>query len=293
MTIHRGDATPEWRASPSGASFHTLYGDPADARPFAFLMKMPAGWTMQPHVHDTAEYLTVLEGTLRMTFAPGGEWIGLPPGSVIAIPAGIPMWARTGGEETVIEVAGTGPFHTMPADTTSLVLKARAFRSRLREGDYDAARAMMAADSRRWWETREGAGGPWTVGPRSGPWADWDQHFRSRTELVGWREEPDAATAVVRETNDYFTLLERGWVTNEITYYFDAEGRISGLLIRAVGERPPGRTDEFLAWAREHDPGELDALMPDGEIDPSGDHPERFRRLLNRWRRSAGLSMIE
>lgn len=31
--------------------------------------------------------------------------------------------------------------------------------------------------------------------------------------------------AAVRETNDYFRLLERGRVTNEITYFFDDEGR--------------------------------------------------------------------
>jgi hypothetical protein len=33
--------------------------------------------------------------------------------------------------------------------------------------------------------------------------------------------------------------------------------------------------------------------MPGGEIDPAGDHPERFRRLLNRWRQASGLPMIE
>jgi hypothetical protein len=33
--------------------------------------------------------------------------------------------------------------------------------------------------------------------------------------------------------------------------------------------------------------------MPEGEIDPSGDHPGRFRRLLNSWRRAAGLEPIE
>ena len=182
------------------------------------------------------------------------------------------------------------PAAQVPPDTTSIVRKAQAFRSLLADGDYEAARAMMAPDPRRWWETREGGGAAWTVGPSSGPWADWDRHFRSRGELVEWREEPGAATAVVRETNDYFTLLERGWVTNEVTYFFDRQGRIDGLLIRAAGERPPGRTDEFLAWARKHDPDELDALMPGGEIDPSGDHAPRFRRLLDRWREAAGLA---
>lgn len=80
---------------------------------------------------------------------------------------------------------------------------------------------------------------------------------------------------------------------NEQTHYFDDFGEIEGWSIRGVGERPPGQTEAFVAWARTHEPEEPEALMPGGEIDPSGDHPERFRRLLNRWRQDAGLPMIE
>lgn len=174
----------------------------------------------------------------------------------------------------------------------SLVERARTFRTLLRGGEYAAARAMTAPDPRRWWETRQGEGSPWKIGPGAGPWAAWDAHFGSRSELVEWRGV-DSATAVVRETNDYFRLLERGWVTNEITYFFDETGRIEGLLIRAVGERPPGRTEEFLTWARANAPAEIETLMPGGEIDPSGDHPERFRHLLERWRRESGIDAAD
>jgi quercetin dioxygenase-like cupin family protein len=114
VVIHFGHETPEWRSAPSGAAFARLYGDPARAEPFAFLMKMPTDWTMQPHVHDTGEYLTVLSGVLYMSFVRDGEWTELSPGSVIAIPPGVPMWAKTGDKETVIEVNGVGPFQTDP-----------------------------------------------------------------------------------------------------------------------------------------------------------------------------------
>lgn len=177
---------------------------------------------------------------------------------------------------------------------TSLADRAQEFRSLVEEQRYDAARALTSDDARRWFDDRDGPGQPWTVGPEvGGPWAAWDEHFRSEGEIVEWREATRSATAVVRETNDYFRLLDRGWVTSEITYFFDDAGQIEGLLIRAVGDRPPGRTDEFLAWARVHAPDELATLMPDGEIDPSGDHPQRFRRLLNRWRADSGLAPIE
>lgn len=202
-----------------------------------------------------------------------------------------------GGFTTTCERASPGDEASAgvsPGEVTGpRIARARAFRARLAAGDYEGARAMMAPEPRRWWETREGRGNPWTVGPGTGPWAAWDDHFESESEVVGWRETEESATAVVHETNDYFRLLERGRVTNEVTYFFDDEGRIEGLLIRAVGERPPGRTAEFLAWAEANAPDEIAALMPDGEIDPSGDHPERFRRLLERWREAAGSPPIE
>lgn len=175
----------------------------------------------------------------------------------------------------------------LPSEGRDLVDRARRFRTLLRAGDYDAARRMAVPEPRRWWEERSGPGQTWSIAPASGPWASWDEEFRSRGEVVRWRSEPSAATAVVRETNDYFRLLERGSVINEITYFFDSEGQIEGLLIGATGERPTGRTEEFLAWARENAPGEIAGLMRGGEIDPSGDHPRRFRALLERWRAEA------
>ncbi len=170
---------------------------------------------------------------------------------------------------------------------------AQTFNARRRAGDYEAARAMMAEDPRRWYSERAGEGGPWTIGPGSGRWAAWDDEFHSRSETIGWETGERTATRTGREINDYFRLLERGWVTNEIIYYFDPAGAIDGLLIRATGDRPPGRTNEFLAWAREHAPDELAYLRPDGDIDPTGDRARRHRALLVRWRREAGLDAIE
>lgn len=178
------------------------------------------------------------------------------------------------------------------ADITglSLVLKAQQFRRSVGCGDYAAARAMMSDTARRWFEERQGPGQPWHIGPgASGPWAGWDHHFSSRMVEMAWRSSDRTAILTVRETNDFFQLLDRGWVTNEIVYYFNTNGSIEGMVVRAVGERPPGRTEEFRRWAGEHAPAELDYLMPGGEIDPGGDRPLRFRKLLNRWRHAAGL----
>jgi hypothetical protein len=180
------------------------------------------------------------------------------------------------------------------APAASHVARARRFRELLEKNDFDAARALMAPDAHRWWGARKGEGRPWRIGPDAGgPWAAWDEAFHSRHEAVAWREEAGSAIAVVRETNDYYRLLERGPMTNELVYTFGDDGRIDGLVIRSAGGRSSGKTDEFIAWAKANDPQELAALMPGGEIDPGGDHPGRFRRLLIRWRRATGLPPIE
>lgn len=173
------------------------------------------------------------------------------------------------------------------------ILRVQLFRALLDAGDVAGAEALASDDPRRWWEAREGEGDPWDIGPTAGPWAAWDDHFKKRTETLSWEPGADGSVTVVfRELNDYYRLLERPWMTSSATYFFDDRGVISGLLIRPLGERDPGRTDEFLEWAREHEPRELQALMPGGEVDPGADHPQRFRALLNRWRRDVGMRQI-
>ena len=184
------------------------------------------------------------------------------------------MWSDASG------VARPAPAES---EESSLIHRATLFRSLIELKEHEAARALMAPNPRRWWEVREGEGTPWIIEPgNAGPWSAWDDHFHSKKEVLGWRQKDRSATAVIREMNDYYRLLERRPVINEVTYYFDAEENVEGLLIRAVDERDPGRTEEFLRWARAHAPAELEAVMPEGEIDPTD--PARFMRLLLRWR---------
>ena len=180
-----------------------------------------------------------------------------------------------------------------PAPEDPLIARAMLFRTLLHAEEYDAARAMMSEDPRRWWGSREGEDFAWNIGPGAGPWHAWDEFFRKRTEVVDWAATPDSASLTFRETNDYFRLLDRGWTTSRVTYFFDDEKRLSGWLVEAVGERPKGKTDDFLAWAREKHPEEIEALMPDGEVDPGGDHPARMRVLLVEWRAAAGLAPVD
>lgn len=181
------------------------------------------------------------------------------------------------------------PEHAHGTEATVLEL-AQEFRRHLQAGNIPAASSMLVEWPRRWFERREGPGFPWRIADgETGPWANWDRHFQSRKEVIGWRADGLEAVVTLRETNDYFQLLERGSVTNEIVYFFNSDFKISGHLVRARGPRPPGRTKTFLRWAQTHEPRELDYLMPSGEIDPSGDRPARMRELLERWRNSVEI----
>lgn len=189
----------------------------------------------------------------------------------------------------IVLLISIGVVPVVAQETPALLERAQRFRDLVAAERWDEARAMMSNDPRRWFESKQGPGEQWSIGPKGGPWAAWDEEFGTTATVIDWTADKSSATVRVYEINDYFRLLERGAVTNEITYFFDQEGRIDGLLIRAAGERPPGRTREFLRWALENEPRELRELMPNGNIDPSGDHPRRFRVLLERWRDAAGL----
>lgn len=166
-----------------------------------------------------------------------------------------------------------------------------AYRAAYRAGDHETARRHMSDDPRRWWNEREGEGTPWTIGGK-GRWSDWDEHFRSRSEPVRWIAGDDSVTLIVEEVNDYYLLTERGPQLNRLVYYLDEEGRICGLLISGEiegVERSMGRAEEFDAWLEASHPDEYAYLRPGGEIDPTGDRPERTRRMLEAWRREVEL----
>lgn len=106
---------------PPDAQIVVLSGDPHQAGPFVFRLKLPADYEIPAHTHSIAELVTVLSGTLHYGH---GEKLdkemgqALPVGGFIDIPAGHPHFAWTEGE-VVIQIHGDGPFditYVDPAD---------------------------------------------------------------------------------------------------------------------------------------------------------------------------------
>ncbi len=106
----------EWKDAPSigpGAQLAVLEGDLKKAEPFTFRIKMPPDFTIPAHTHPTHERVTVISGTLHLGIgekADPAKARAYPEGAVAVMPPGMPMYAFTKGEETVIQLHGTGPW---------------------------------------------------------------------------------------------------------------------------------------------------------------------------------------
>jgi hypothetical protein len=173
-----------------------------------------------------------------------------------------------------------------------LIKKVNAYRQA--DADQDTARvqALLAKGAARWYEKKEGPGMP--IKPAGkGPWSDWDEYFKGSSQVESYKVDSNQVTIRVMEINDFYRLIERGPAPTNLTYDFDAAGKIAGILIFRDDKPITDRFDEFKKWAEKNRPDDLKYLMPEGEIIPTLDRAKRWRRLLNEWRKSIGLLAIE
>ena len=118
--------------------------------------------------------------------------------------------------------------------------------------------------------------------------------MKSTSTTHAYEVKGNELVTVVSETNDYFKLLDRKPTPYLLTYWFDDEERIEGMLVSSLPKEPKnkGRNDQFKKWADEHHPGVLDELQPDGRIIPSKENAIRWRELLIEWRQDVGLPEV-
>jgi len=124
--IQWGDPPPVFVKS---ARFAVLYGDPTKPGVYIVRLKMPSGYKVMPHWHPTDENVTVISGSFAVGMGDqfDAKAKALPAGSFYSMPARMHHYAFARGE-TVVEVAGMGPFvltYVNPADDPS---KERATR---------------------------------------------------------------------------------------------------------------------------------------------------------------------
>lgn len=106
----------KWTDAPSigpGAQLTVLEGNLKEAAPFTFRVKLPPNFKIAPHIHPVFERVTVLSGTFHLGIGQkfdSAKARPYPSGAVTMMPAGMPMFAFTDKEETIIQIHGTGPW---------------------------------------------------------------------------------------------------------------------------------------------------------------------------------------
>lgn len=109
---------------PPGAQFAVVAGDPGKEGLFTIRLKMPANYKVPAHHHPTDEFVTVISGDFRVGLGDKldmNKGQSLKAGAFGEMPAGMNHYAWT-TEETVVQIAGPGPFaviYANPADDPS------------------------------------------------------------------------------------------------------------------------------------------------------------------------------
>ncbi|MCZ6542832.1 MAG: DUF1573 domain-containing protein [Planctomycetota bacterium] len=171
-----------------------------------------------------------------------------------------------------------------------LYAKLLGYRAARKAHDRELISQYLADESRIWFDKKEGPG-TMRTSTGDGPWAQWDRQMKSTSTTHAYEVNGNELVTVVIETNDYFRLLDRTPRPYQITYWFDDDERIEGMLVSSLPKEPKtnGRYDQFKAWTDEQHPGVLDELQPEGKIIPSKENAIRWRELLIEWREAAGL----
>lgn len=111
-----------WRAvGNSGMEMAVLAGDPAQAAPYSFMVKVPKGTRLPPHAHpDAWRHSTIISGTLLWAFGDTfdeASMITLTPGSFWTEPSGANHygWARDG--DVLAVGTAMGPSGMIPVGT--------------------------------------------------------------------------------------------------------------------------------------------------------------------------------
>ena len=163
------------------------------------------------------------------------------------------------------------------------------YRQAKKDGDYQKAALYLTDDARIWFNKKEGPGHP--LRAKGGPYKDWDKEFRSHSTKENFRIKGRTLSYISYESNDYYRLIERTPSAARVTYYFDDDDKITGMLYAGLTprtQRPPDRFCEFEKWTAKRYPGLLDS----DEMDIPNS-PKRWREVLTEWRADVGLPTIE
>lgn len=97
---------------PAGSKFVVLEGDPAKEGLFTMRLRLPDGYSVQPHYHSGVEHVTVVSGTFNVGMGEKFDKNATKPmaaGTFGYWAAGMRHFAFTKGE-TILQLHGLGPW---------------------------------------------------------------------------------------------------------------------------------------------------------------------------------------
>ena len=97
---------------PPGAQNTLLYGFPRKAGPYIVRIKYPPHYRLPANTHPDDRTYTVLSGTLYEGYGAKfdeAKLVAYPAGSFLTYSAGQMRFLKSGDEELVLQVSGTGP----------------------------------------------------------------------------------------------------------------------------------------------------------------------------------------
>jgi ketosteroid isomerase-like protein/quercetin dioxygenase-like cupin family protein len=101
---------------PPGGKISVLHGDPFSPGQFVLRLSLPDGYRIPLHWNPTAEYVTVLSGSMQLGMGNSvdpSSAQSYAPSDFVFIPARQPHWVQARGA-TVLQVSGNGPFQLNP-----------------------------------------------------------------------------------------------------------------------------------------------------------------------------------
>lgn len=106
-----------WQSHPAvpGGQFAVLVGNPREAQPLVFRIKLPPNITFQPHTHPEARTYTVLAGEWKLGLGEkfdAAQLRSYPAGSLYRLGAKVPHFQATGATETIVQIESIGPTST-------------------------------------------------------------------------------------------------------------------------------------------------------------------------------------
>ncbi len=121
----------------------------------------------------------------------------------------------------------------------------------------------------------------------SDKWKAWDVEMNTELSLdtIWFDPNKHAVVGYFFENNDFYKLIGKPPTKTFRTYWL-VENKISEVLIYWIPEENT-LSDEYLKpiveWARNHEPGKIQQLYPNGEVVPSKENAKAWKELIKTY----------